>query len=153
MRLHRRCLLPLGVLPAFLAAGVSGPAQDATSRPTLVSNVAPAHPWTRTGSRKTAIVTAVERAKAAVVNIHSERTSGGPDHFMSSSNRVNGMGTGIIIDPRGYFVPNHHVVEDVSLLRIRLADGSTYHASIAARSPDVDLALIKIDAPQPLATI
>jgi serine protease Do len=153
MRLHRRCLLALGVLPAFLAAGVSGPAQDATSRPTLVSNVRPADPSTRTGARKTAIVTAVERVKAAVVNIHSERTIGGPDHFMSSSNRVNGMGTGIIIDPRGYIVTNHHVVEDVSLLRIRLADGSTYHASIAARSPDVDLALIKIDAPQPLATI
>ena len=43
----------------------------------------------------------------------------------TTQNRVNGMGTGIVLDPRGYIVTNHHVVEDVSALRVRLADGST----------------------------
>ena len=163
MSLHRRCLLALGVVSVFLAAVASGPAQDAPSRPILVAAEAKkgtglplADPWTRTGTRRTAIVTAVERVKGAVVNIHSERTiSPGSDHYSlaPSQNRVNGMGTGIIIDPRGYIVTNYHVVEDVSLLRIRLADGTTQNAAIVARNPDVDLALIKIDSAEPLPTM
>ncbi len=163
MRLHRRCLLALGVVPVFLAAVASGPAQDAPSRPTFVAaeikqgtGISPADTWTRTGTRRTAIVAAVERVKGAVVNIHSERNIlPGSDHYSlsPSQNRVNGMGTGIIIDPRGYIVTNHHVVEDVSLLRIRLADGTTQNAVIVARNPDVDLALIKIDPAEPLPTM
>src|SRR5687767_11449058 len=167
MSLHRRCLLALGALPVFLAAVASGPAQDAPSRPVTTnlspvetrtaeirpSEVRPAEirpaeirpaenkrsptEFTRTGARRTAIVAAIERVKAAVVNIHSERNlSPGSDHYSlsPSQNRVNGMGTGIIIDPRGYIITNHHVVEDVSVLRIRLADGTTQNASIVARS-------------------
>src|SRR5688572_13498918 len=101
MSLPRRCLLALGVVPILLAAGVSGPAQDAPSRPAnLVPDLGPkesqqtsaaaparaappaADPVTRTGARKSAVVSAVERVRAAVVNIHSERTiSAGGDHF------------------------------------------------------------------------
>ena len=156
MSLHRRCLLALGVLPWFLAAGASGPAQDAPSRPAVVvPELRPKDPWPRTATRKNAIVTAVQRVQGAVVNIHSERSISGADHFAvaPSQNRVNGMGTGIIVDPRGYIVTNHHVVEDVSVLRIRLADGTTQNAVIVARSPEVDLALIKIEPAAPLPTM
>src|SRR5439155_27226771 len=68
-------------------------------------------------------------------------------------NRVNGMGTGIIIDPRGYIVTNHHVVEDVNVLRIRLADGTAASARVVARDLDYDLALLKIDVYRALPTI
>ena len=68
----------------------------------------------------------------------------------SSQSRVNGMGTGIIIDPRGYIVTNHHVVEDVNLIRVRLADGTTASARVVARDTETDLALLKIDAGRPL---
>ena len=55
--------------------------------------------------RQTPIVDAVKRVRDAVVNIHSERTvrpAGADDLFAgnSSQGRVNGMGTGILIDPR-----------------------------------------------------
>ncbi|MCI0681221.1 MAG: trypsin-like peptidase domain-containing protein [Gemmataceae bacterium] len=184
MSSHRRCLLALGVVPLLLAAVASGPAQDAPSRsaavvpdlrpsdlrpkeakpgavtaptPTAPRAAAPlTEPAPRAGTRRSAIVRAIERVKGAVVNIHSERSViAGGDHFTftPSQNRVNGMGTGIVVDPRGYIVTNHHVIEDVSLLRIRLADGTTQNASVVARSPDVDLALIKIDPVQPLPTI
>ena len=115
--------------------------------------------FTRTIARKTRVVEAIDRVKAAVVNIHSERNvpSATADlHGLApSQNRVNGMGTGILIDPRGYIVTNHHVVEDVSYLRIRLADGSTHTATIFARSPETDLAIIRIKAskPQPIMPI
>src|SRR5438045_7866890 len=58
--------------------------------------------------RQTPVVEAVKRVRAAVVNIHSERTVAGqttPEELLAlapSQNRINGMGTGIVIDPRGY---------------------------------------------------
>jgi serine protease Do len=55
------------------------------------------------------------------------------------------MGTGIVIDPRGYIVTNQHVVDDVTSLRIRLSDGSSQQAVVFARNPELDLAIIKID--------
>jgi len=108
--------------------------------------------------RRTPIVEAVEHVRAAVVNIHSERTvraAAGDDLFSSnsSSNRINGMGTGILIDPRGYIVTNHHVVEDVALIRVRLADGTAANARLVARDSECDLALLKIDVDRPLATL
>ena len=53
--------------------------------------------------RRTPIVEAVERTRGAVVNIHSERTVRAPGTeelfaMTPSLNRVNGMGTGILID-------------------------------------------------------
>jgi serine protease Do len=105
--------------------------------------------------RQTPVVEVVRRVKSAVVNIHSERTVRAPaaEELFSltpSQNRVNGMGTGIVVDPRGYIITNQHVVEDVSLLRVRLADGTTLTASVAARDSESDLALLKINPPKPL---
>jgi serine protease Do len=108
--------------------------------------------------RQTPVVDVVKRVRDAVVNIHSERTVRGAaseDLFAPapSSSRVNGMGTGILIDPRGYVVTNYHVIEDVNLLRIRLADGTTAGARVVSRDPDNDLALLKIDVGRPLPTV
>src|SRR5262249_55224527 len=94
---------------------------------------------------------------AAVVNIHSERTVRVPGseetQAVAPTSRVNGMGTGIVLDPRGYIVTNHHVVEDVSVIRVRLSDGSTHNARVLARDPESDLARLKIDAAGPLPTL
>src|SRR5262249_39271405 len=109
-------------------------------------------------SRRTAVVEAVERVRAAVVNIHSERSVQGAaaEELFSlapSQNRINGIGTGILIEPRGYIETNKHVVENVSSLRVRLYDGSAHTARIVARSHEADLALLKIDSGRPLATM
>jgi serine protease Do len=132
-------------------------AQEAVQGPNLFSNDTRSKDGsslTRTLARKTAIVTAVERVKGAVVNIHSERT-GHADAFAPPSARkpMNGMGTGIVIDPRGYIVTNQHVVDDVTALRIRMADGSSHSAAVVARHPELDLAIIKIDPSSPLAVM
>jgi serine protease Do len=68
----------------------------------------------------------------------------------ATQSRINGMGTGIIIDPRGYIVTNHHVVEDVNIIRVRLSDGTAQNALVLARSHEADLALLKIDVGRPL---
>jgi serine protease Do len=108
--------------------------------------------------RRSAVVDVVEHAKAAVVNIHSERTAQGPAaaelfSLAPSQHRINGMGTGIIIDSRGYIVTNQHVVEDVNLLRVRLSDGTICNANVVSRDHEADLAILKIDASRPLPTV
>lgn len=116
---------------------------------TISSAATPVNP------RRTPVVDVVEKVRAAVVNIHSERTVKGPateDLFAlsPSQHRVNGMGTGIVIDPRGYIITNQHVVEDVNLIRVRLSDGTTHTARVLARDHENDLALLKIDPSRPL---
>ena len=105
--------------------------------------------------RYTPVVDLVRRLRGCVVNIHSERSvrANGPQELLAlapSQHRINGMGTGILIDPRGYIVTNHHVVEDVNVLRVRLADGTTSSARVVARDSVSDLALLKIDVAQEL---
>lgn len=168
MRLHRSWLIFLAVLPLLgltLPLPAQAPATQQASAmisapPVLATGQTREPPMpSKLAARRTATVQLVERARGAVVNIHSERTVKLNDQPLDvfalapSQNRVNGMGTGIIIDPRGYIVTNHHVVEDVSVLRIRLADGTTTNATVFARSPDTDLALLKIDVGRPLPTI
>jgi serine protease Do len=108
--------------------------------------------------RRTPVVDVVQKVKDCVVNIHSERTVKGfanDEYFavVPSQNRINGMGTGIIIDPRGYIVTNHHVVEDVNLIKVRLADGTNASARVLARDSEQDLALLKIDVDKPLPVV
>jgi serine protease Do len=108
--------------------------------------------------RRTALVEVIDKVKDCVVNIHSERTvtPAQPDETYSlqtTPNRVNGMGTGIIIDPRGYIITNHHVIDDVQVIRARLSDGTTATARIVARDHENDLALLKIDVKKPLSTL
>src|SRR5688572_29016435 len=127
MSLRRRWFIALGALSICWATLPGNYAQE--TGPSLITNetrLKDAGAMTRTGARKTAVVAAIDRVKAAVVNIHSERNVASNNNDLypmpASTNRVNGMGTGIIIDPRGYIVTNQHVVDDVNSLRIRLAD-------------------------------
>jgi serine protease Do len=106
--------------------------------------------------RRTPIVQACERVKGAIVNIHSERSTRltTEDVFMPGSPKAaSGMGTGIIIDPRGLIVTNQHVVDNVDVIRVHLSDGSSHAARVIARDKETDLALLKIDVSHPLATI
>ena len=107
----------------------------------------------KSGQRRDELVAVVDRVKASVVNIHSERMSSSHDETMRTgvqAQRVNGMGTGIVLDPRGYIVTNYHVVDDVQSLRCRLVDGTTCPARVIAVDKESDLALIKIEPPRPL---
>ncbi|HMO36485.1 MAG TPA: trypsin-like peptidase domain-containing protein, partial [Gemmatales bacterium] len=93
-------------------------------------------------TRRTAVVSVVEKSKAAVVNIYSERQTIQPygDRSMGGSGRSNGMGTGVILDPRGYIVTNYHVVDDVTKLQVRLSgDDDRYDAVVIAKDKETDL--------------
>ena len=102
-------------------------------------------------ARMSPIVRAIERVKNSAVNIHSEKTTFGDSLFANGKGRkVNGMGTGVIVDERGYIITNHHVVNGVDSLRCTLYDGSTYMAEVVSFDSKKDLAIIKISASRPL---
>lgn len=103
-------------------------------------------------SRITPIVRAVERVKAATVNIHSEKRAQFTDTLFSTGKdrKINGMGTGVVVDERGYIVTNYHVVNGVDSLRVTLFDGASYMARVISFDSKQDLALIKIDPVAPL---
>ena len=106
--------------------------------------------------RETPIVKAVQRARGAVVNIRGEKTVSVPASAATgaeTSRRVNGMGTGVIIDPRGYIVTNHHVVDGVREITVTMADGQRHIAKLVARDTETDLAVIKISVPNALPVI
>jgi serine protease Do len=110
------------------------------------------------GKRKDQVVDVYDRVRGAVVNIHSERTVTTPsdDPFNRQPvqpQRVNGMGTGIVLDQRGYILTNFHVVDDVHSLRIRLYDNTSYTARVLVVDKEADLALIKIEPSKPLQVI
>lgn len=67
--------------------------------------------------------------------------------------QVNGMGTGVVIDPRGYVVTNYHVVEDVTEINVTLFDGETTRADLVASDPDSDLAVVKLRGNGPYETM
>src|SRR5579872_1516929 len=104
-------------------------------------------------ARDTPLVRAVERAQAAVVNIHSERISREGVFEGSPGRKVNGMGTGIIVDERGYIVTNQHVIAGVDSLRVTLADGSNFTAEAISYDIKHDLAVIKIESSRRLPVI
>ncbi|MGH6991063.1 MAG: DegQ family serine endoprotease, partial [Stellaceae bacterium] len=60
------------------------------------------------------------------------------------------LGSGFIIDPRGYVVTNNHVVVDASKVTVIFQDGSRHVAKVIGRDPKTDLALLKIKTKKPL---
>ncbi len=104
--------------------------------------------------RNTPIVRAIRKAEPAVVNIQGNKTiTSSSGSGQSTRQEVNGMGTGVIIDPRGYIVTNYHVVDDVARIEVTLADGTTAIARLINYDPQTDLALIKIPTDRELTVI
>jgi serine protease Do len=101
--------------------------------------------------RRTAIVRAIESCRDSVVNIHGEKVV--TDESSDDERRVNGMGTGVIIDCRGYAVTNFHVVDGVRDIEVTLASGRTVAARLISHDRRTDLAVIKIDSATPLPVI
>jgi serine protease Do len=106
--------------------------------------------------RLTPVVLAVRQARPAVVSIRGQKTSTSQEETNGNSDvprQVNGMGTGTVVDERGYILTNHHVVSDVRRIEVTLDDGRNYTAELIAYDAAADLAIIKIPAHKPLPVI
>ncbi len=111
---------------------------------------------TGTPLRRTPTVELVDRVRPAIVNIQGEKTASSPDGYAGQTEpyrRVNGMGTGVIVDERGYILTNMHVVDGVRQINVTLADKKTYVARVVSRDYSTDLAIIKIKPARELTVI
>ncbi len=111
-------------------------------------------------SRRTPIVEAFEKNKDAVVNIASTQHVMVRDNYWRDfpfGNRkveIPSLGSGFIIDSRGYIITNCHVVEEADDITIIMADGvSKYTAQKVAINRDADIAVLKITVDKPLPTV
>jgi len=55
------------------------------------------------------------------------------------------LGSGFIIDQKGYIVTNNHVIENADEIKVKLYNEQEYEGTVVGRDPKTDLALIKIE--------
>lgn len=91
-------------------------------------------------SEDSAVTEAVEKALPSVVAVVNEEMIG-PD----ADGHPRALGSGVIIDERGYVITNEHVVRDAARLTVILHDGEEREATLVGQDwPFTDLAVLKI---------
>jgi serine protease Do len=84
---------------------------------------------------------------------------GGGDDGSDSSTEHEALGSGFIVDSRGYIITNNHVVDKADKIYVKLStdgDNPTDHgrpAHVVGVDSETDIAVIKIDAPPGLPTV
>jgi len=116
--------------------------------------------------RRTPIVQAFENNKNAVLNISTETMVQRSDTLyrydplygfygrnVIREIPLNSLGSGFIIDARGYIMTNAHVVNGATTITVIQADKKEVKAQIIAIDNQSDIALLKIETTQPLASV
>ena len=123
-------------------------------------------------SRRTPLVRAIEKVGPVVVNIYTEeappkrrnpfRVFGGSqfgnsifDRFFKDlmpnfSQPRRSLGSGVIINSRGYILTNEHVIGKAVRIKVTLIDKREFDAHLVGADRRSDLAVIKIDSKKPL---
>jgi len=105
------------------------------------STASNASPSPQTGvDQDVARVSVAEKFRPSVVQIN-----------VTTQNGQGGLGSGTIIDNRGYIVTNDHVVTGAKSLQVELFDGTKLSAQLIGLSPLDDLAVVKITPPPHMA--
>jgi len=89
------------------------------------------------------------RAGDGVVEIVASSTGGSSSPFPSGggSGSQAAEGSGFVYDDKGDIVTNQHVIAGADSVAVKLANGSTYKATVVGSDASTDLAVVKIDAP------
>jgi len=69
------------------------------------------------------------------------------------SRPVTSLGSGFVVDPKGYVVTNNHVIADADEITIKFSDGESLDAKIVGRDAKTDLALLKVEPKDPLIAV
>ncbi|HKU49225.1 MAG TPA: trypsin-like peptidase domain-containing protein [Nitrososphaera sp.] len=93
------------------------------------------------------LVSAVEKVGKSIVNIASVRML--HDQLFRVF-PVEGVGSGVIIDEKGYILTNNHVIDDADRLKVTLADGRVLRGKVAGSDEVTDLAVLKVESDEPL---
>jgi serine protease Do len=113
--------------------------------------------------RSTATVRVVKTVGPAVVNITTQRVVGrhrpfqpfAGDPFFErffqdffeprAPQTTQSLGSGVIIDEAGYVLTNEHVVSRADAIRVTLADGREFEATLVGADPNNDLAVLRLE--------
>lgn len=103
-----------------------------------------------------------QRVEPAVVNIdttqaadpesdNEDKTDRSPNPFYDMLRRqaprpTRGVGSGFIIDPKGYILTNFHVIDGASRITIGTLNGERFRARVIGVDKETDLAVLKIDS-------
>jgi serine protease Do len=96
-------------------------------------------------ARKTAIVQAVDKTKAAIITLKVVKQSDWGRNTIS--------GTGVIVDERGFAITNHHVVKDAEKVTVTFSDKSTCEARVVVEEPGQDLAILRLPVKKKLKAL
>ncbi|HEB95590.1 MAG TPA: trypsin-like serine protease [Sedimenticola thiotaurini] len=114
------------------------------------------------GSGPVSYADAVARATPSVVNVFSSKVTREQGRSLFDDplfrrffgdglatrpreKRETDLGSGVVIDERGYILTNHHVISGAEAIRVVLSDGRTLEATVAGTDPDTDLAVIRTE--------
>ncbi|GJL78207.1 MAG: hypothetical protein NPINA01_11960 [Nitrospinaceae bacterium] len=64
--------------------------------------------------------------------------------FVKKRYQVENVGSGMLLNSKGYILTNHHVVKDISKILVGLPQGSDHYAKLVGTDPLSDLAVLKI---------
>ncbi len=129
--------------------------------------------WGASFERRNAVVQAVQKVAPAVVNINTEETvtrrvnpfspfesplfeeffRDFPSPFPERTFKRQSLGSGVVIHPSGYILTNEHVVSRATKIMVSLSDEREFEGRLVGGDPRSDLAVVKIDSPEPLPHI
>jgi serine protease Do len=89
------------------------------------------------------ITSAVEVLSESVVGIESMKLA---RDYRYGVVPVEGQGSGIIVDPRGYIITNNHVIDDSARVQVNLKDGRSFVGEVVGSDPATDVALVRVDS-------
>ncbi|WP_298514848.1 trypsin-like peptidase domain-containing protein [uncultured Kordia sp.] len=102
---------------------------------------------------------AAEKTVNAVVHVKNKVTRVAPRSIWDLYNGTGrpetqiGTGSGVIITPDGHIVTNNHVIKGSNEIQVTLNDNKNYVATVIGTDPNMDIALLKIEAEEELPYI
>src|SRR5437660_10899378 len=87
---------------------------------------------TSTSRRETWVVRVVRQTKDSIVSLKVQK----------KTSRKDTVGTGFIVDERGYIVTNRHVVANYEMIKVELSDGTSLTGELDFEDASHDLAVV-----------
>ena len=150
------------MIAGFLLAAVGGFANTATQSNSNVNVQTTANVTERT---QEAFSNLYEKTKHSVVNIRTKKTlivnTYNPlEEFLFGTSgrrqerRESGsLGSGFVISSDGYVMTNNHVIDGADEIFVKFGDGEEYSAKLIGSSPEVDIAILKINSSRTFAPL